>query len=191
MAKTRIGILLSGTGRTLVNILEHIHTGDLDAEIACVIADRNGVRGLDHARAAELPTHVTTGSDATFIILAEHAVDLVCLCGYLRLLTIPEHFAGRVLNIHPALLPKYGGKGFYGHHVHEAVLAAGETESGCTVHYCDDVYDRGAILLQKRVPVLTDDTAEMLADRVFAAECEAYPDAIRQWIAQSAGPEAK
>jgi phosphoribosylglycinamide formyltransferase 1 len=183
MATTRIGVVLSGTGRTLVNILEHIRTGKLNAEIACVVSDRDGVLGLDHARTAEIPTHLATDSESTFAILQEHDVDLVCLCGYLRLLKIPAAFAGRVLNIHPALLPKFGGKGFFGHHVHEAVLRAGESESGCTVHYCDDVYDRGSILLQERVPVLPDDTADSLADRVFAAECVAYPEAIRQWIA--------
>ena len=159
MAATRIGVVLSGTGRTLVNILEHIRDGKLDAEVVCVISDREGVRGV--------------GYD----------VELVCLCGYLRLLKIPDSHRRRVLNIHPALLPKFGGEGFYGHRVHDAVLAASESESGCTVHYCDNEYDRGAILLQKRVPVLEDDTADTLAARVFDAECVAYPEAIKIWAA--------
>lgn len=183
MAPTRLGILLSGTGRTLVNLLECIDAGELDAEIACVISDRSGVRGLDHGEEAGLPTYVAADSDATWRTLEAHDVDLVCLCGYLRLLKIPADQRRRVLNIHPALLPKFGGKGFYGHHVHEAVLAAGETESGCTVHYCDDEYDRGPIVAQKRVPVLPDDTPATLAARVFEAECLAYPEAIRSIIA--------
>jgi phosphoribosylglycinamide formyltransferase-1 len=183
MAATRIGVVLSGTGRTLVNILEHIRDGKLDAEVVCVISDREGVRGVDHARAAGLPTLLAPDSESTFTILQGYDVELVCLCGYLRLLKIPDSHRRRVLNIHPALLPKFGGEGFYGHRVHDAVLAAGESESGCTVHYCDDEYDRGAILLQKRVPVLEDDTADTLATRVFDAECVAYPEAIKIWAA--------
>ena len=179
MATTRLGIVLSGTGRTLVNILKHVAAGELDAEVVCVISDRDGVLGLQHGRDAGIPTFHAPDSDATWRILLTHDVDLVCLCGYLRLLKIPADRSRSVLNIHPALLPKFGGKGFSGHHVHQAVLAAGDPESGCTVHYCDDEYDRGSILLQKRVPVLPDDTSDSLAARVFEAECEAYPEAIR------------
>ncbi len=105
-------------------------------------------------------------------------VDLVVLAGYIKLLPIIPDFAGRVLNIHPALLPNHGGKGMYGEHVHNAVLAAGETESGCTVHLCDDEYDHGRILMQARVPVRADDTASTLSARVLAAEFELYPAAI-------------
>lgn len=180
--RTKIGVLLSGTGRTLVNLLEHVRAGKLDAEIVCVVSDREGVRGLDHAIEAGLPTLVTKDSSATFAFLDAHAVDLACLCGYLRLLRIPDRYAGRILNIHPSLLPKFGGKGFYGHRVHAAVLAAGETESGCTVHHCNAVYDQGDVLLQSKVPVLPGDDVDRLAARVFEAECEAYPRAIRQWI---------
>ena len=188
MTTARLGIVLSGTGRTLVNILKHIAAGELDAEVVCVISDRDGVRGLEHGREAGAKTFLATDSDATWKILRAHDVDLVCLCGYLRLLKIPKDRSRSVLNIHPALLPKFGGKGFYGHHVHEAVLAAGETESGCTVHYCDNEYDRGSILVQKRVPVLPDDTPDTLAARVFEAECVAYPEAIRSWITRTGSP---
>ena len=179
----RIGVLLSGTGRTLVNFLDCIRDGKLDAAVACVISDRPDVRGLQHATDAGIPTTVTRDTEAIFAFLDEQDVDLVCLCGYLRLLEIPERFAGRALNIHPSLLPKYGGQGFYGHHVHRAVLAAGEAETGCTVHLCDAEYDRGTILLQEKVPVLPGDGADDVAARVFAAECEAYPKAVRAWIA--------
>jgi folate-dependent phosphoribosylglycinamide formyltransferase PurN len=104
---------------------------------------------------------------------------LVCLAGFLQLLPVPEDFAGRVMNIHPALIPAFCGQGFYGHHVHEAALAYGVKVSGCTVHFADNVFDHGPIILQRAVPVLDGDTAETLAARVFDQECEAYPEAIR------------
>ena len=185
MNPIRIGILLSGTGRTLLNLLEQAKGGRLPAEIACVISDREGVKGLEHATAAELPSFVEPDSERTFSILRDHRVDLVCLAGYLRLLTIPEDFTGRVLNIHPALLPKFGGQGMYGNNVHKAVLESGDAESGCTVHYCNGEYDEGPILLRRRVPVESGDTVDTLAQRVFEAECEAYPEAIRNWIGTS------
>jgi len=184
----RLGVLLSGTGRTLVNLCARIAAGALAAEVVVVISDRPGVLGLQHARRAGLPAFVTRDARTTFDLLREHRVDLVLLAGYLRLLPIPADFAGRVLNIHPALLPKFGGKGMYGHRVHAAVLAAKEPESGCTVHFCDDQYDHGAILLQRRVPVFEDDDEDRLAARVFEAECEAYPAAIAAWAARRAAP---
>ena len=181
-ATTALGVLLSSTGRTLQNLLACIADGSLEVRIACVISDRPDVRGSAIAEDADLPHYVEADSERIFAKLRKHRVDLVCLCGYLRLLDIPADFAGRVLNIHPALLPKHGGKGYYGHHVHEAVLAAGDKESGCTVHYCNNEYDRGPTLLQRRVPVEPGDTADTLAARVFEAECEAYPEAIRTWM---------
>lgn len=184
-APVRLGVLLSGSGRTLQNLIDRIADGTLPAVIACVIADREQAYGLTRARAAGLPASVERDTEAIYATLRHHRVELLCLAGYLRLLPVAPDFAGRVLNIHPALLPKFGGKGFYGERVHRAVLAAGDNESGCTVHICDDHYDRGTILLRKRVPVLPDDTVETLAARVFAAECEAYPEAIRLWLRTS------
>lgn len=181
----RLGVLLSGSGRTLQNLIDRIGDGTLAAEIVVVIADRELAYGLTRARAAGLPTFVERDTEAIYATLRRHRVQLVCLAGYLRLLPVAADFAGRVLNIHPALLPRFGGKGFYGERVHRAVLAAGDTESGCTVHVCDDRYDRGSVLLQRRVPVLPDDSVETLAARVFAAECEAYPEAIRLWQRES------
>jgi phosphoribosylglycinamide formyltransferase-1 len=125
-------------------------------------------------------------SRAVFAEVERARADLVVLAGYLHLLPIPESWRGRVLNIHPALLPKFGGKGFYGERVHRAVLAAGERESGCTVHYVTDEYDSGPPLLQLRVPVLPDDTPETLAARVFEAEKRALPAAIRMHFATRA-----
>lgn len=180
----RLGVLLSGSGRTLQNLIDRIAAGRLDAGIACVIADRELAFGLRRAADAGLPHHCLQDPAAIWRTLRAHRTDLVCLCGWLRLLPIERDFAQRVLNIHPALLPRHGGLGMYGRRVHEAVLAAGDRESGCTVHVCTDEYDRGPVVVQQRVPVLPGDTPDALAARVFAAECEAYPEAIeRHWRA--------
>ena len=177
----RIGVLLSGGGRTLQNLLDRIDAGELYARVRCVISDREGVTGLERAANADVPHKVTRDTEEIYAFLREHDVELVCLCGYLRLLPIAEDFKGRVLNIHPALLPKHGGPGFYGDRVHRAVLEAGDAVSGCTVHYCDEVYDHGSVLMQAQVPVMPGDDVNALASRVFTAECETYPAAIRLW----------
>lgn len=184
MSGPRLGVLLSGSGRTLQNLLDRIAEGRLAAEVVCVVADRADAYGLHRAEAAGVPRTVSRDTDAVWTFLRQHRVDLVVLAGYLRLLPIPPDFEGRVLNIHPALLPAHGGKGMYGDRVHAAVLAAGDAESGCTVHLCDEVYDHGRVLLQQRVPVLPGDTVASLGARVFAAECEAYPRAIGEYWAR-------
>ena len=162
---------------------------DLDARIALVISSRPEVKGIDHAAELGLPVQVVPRKqhdsteafcDAVWALIRPAGIDLVCMAGFLSLLLIPDDFAGRVLNIHPALLPDFGGRGMYGRRVHEAVLAAGESQSGCTVHFADNQYDHGRIILQRSCPVLPDDTPETLAERVLAAECEAYPEAVRQ-----------
>jgi phosphoribosylglycinamide formyltransferase 1 len=184
----RLAVLLSGGGRTLQNLIDEIAAGRLDAKIEVVISSRPRVEGIERARRARIPTEVIEwrrfGNDEGFSaavteVIERREIDLVLNAGLLRRYLFPPQLEGRVLNIHPALLPKFGGQGMYGHHVHEAVLASGDAESGCTVHIADYEYDRGPILVQKRVPVLPHDTPESLADRVFAAECEAYPEAIR------------
>ena len=185
----RLGILLSGSGRTLQNLIDRIADGSLRAKIEVVIASDPKAFGLERARKAGIPEVVVARkpfkdaeaySRAVTETLERHPVDLILLAGFIHLYLFPPKWAGRVLNIHPALLPDFGGKGFYGHHVHEAVLKAGAKESGCTVHFADQRYDTGAIILQKRVPVLPGDTPDALAARVFEAECEAYPEAIRR-----------
>lgn len=184
----RLGVLISGGGTTLANFVQLINDGKLDAEIAIVVASRHKCGGI--ARAAELgvPCEVVARRDfevvedfsvAIFERLRERKVDLVLLAGFLSLIQIPDDFAGRVMNIHPALIPAFSGHGFYGRRVHEAVLQQGANVSGCTVHFADNQYDHGPIILQKVVPVLDDDTPETLAARVFQAECDAYPEAIR------------
>jgi len=185
----RLAVLLSGTGRTLQNLIDKISNGELAATIVLVISNKDDAYGLTRAEAAGIPTAIVTKKDfpgpafseRIFTLIRKSRADLVCMAGFLQLLHIPEDFTGRVLNIHPALLPDFGGQGMYGHHVHEAVLKSGAKESGCTVHIADNEYDRGTIFVQKRVPVLEGDTPETLAERVFAAECEAYPEAIKKW----------
>jgi len=180
-ARVKAGVLLSGSGRTLQNFLDRAARGWRVLDIRCVIADRDDAYGLERARSAGIPAHVARDPEQIYALLRRSGVELVLLAGYLRLLPIASDFAGAVMNIHPALLPAFGGKGFYGDRVHRAVLESGAKESGCTVHLCDAEYDHGPILVQKRVPVLPNDTPESLAARVFAAECEAYPAAIEEW----------
>lgn len=185
----RLAVLLSGGGTTLQNLLDQIADGRLAAEIAVVIASRADAFGLERARRAGAPAVVVARkqfadgrsfNDALHAALAARDVDLVVLAGFLSLFE-PRHFALRVLNVHPALIPAFCGPGFYGARVHRAVLAAGVKVSGCTVHFADAEYDHGPIILQAAVPVLEDDTAESLAARVHLAENELYPEAIRLW----------
>ena len=186
--KLRLGVLISGGGRTLLNLVDRIKRGELDAEVAVVISSLSKVKGVTRARDAGLPVVIIRKKDhpdveefSRLIVqaLESHGVQLACQAGWMCYWRLPERWMGRVMNIHPGLLPKFGGKGYYGHHVHEAVLAAGETESGCTVHFADNEYDAGPIILQRKVPVLPDDDADTLAARVFEQECIAYPEAIR------------
>ncbi|WP_240928138.1 phosphoribosylglycinamide formyltransferase [Thalassoroseus pseudoceratinae] len=184
----RLGVLISGGGTTLLNLLQHIESGALEAEVVSVLASRADCRGIERANAAGIPTDVIARkefdssesmSDALFASLRTSDVDLVILGGYLSRVTIPEDFRWRVLNIHPSLIPAFSGPGFYGHHVHDAALERGVKISGCTVHFADDQYDHGPIILQRPVAVLDDDTPDSLAARVFDAECKAFPEAIR------------
>ncbi len=188
----RLGILVSGGGTTLQNLAEAVSRGELPAEIACVISSNPNAGGIERARRLKLavsvlsPKTFSSGdafSSALADILRGAGCDLVCMAGFLCLWKIPPDFTGRVMNIHPALLPKFGGRGMHGRHVHEAVLAAGEPFSGCTVHYADNQYDHGPVILQRRCPVLPGDTPETLASRVFREECVAYPEAIRRHMA--------
>ena len=198
----RFGVLLSGAGRTLTNLLAVIGRGELDAEVVAVISSVAGVRGLDVARDAGIPATVVSRrtapgveaySRAVYDAFAPYDVDLIIMAGFLRRVLIFPGWEGRILNIHPALLPdaaEYAaGRGRYGERVHEAVLAHGDAVTGATVHVVTDVYDDGPPLLRVEVPVLPGDTPETLGTRVFMAECELYPEAIRQYLA--AHPELK
>jgi len=179
-APARLAVMLSGSGRTLANLIECIDAGRLNARIALVIASRE-CAGAEIARRRGVPTVVEVGDiPATKLgeLLAAYGARWVVLAGYLRRVAIPRGFENRVVNIHPALLPAFGGPGMYGLKVHQAVIDSGAEFSGCTVHLCDSEYDRGPIVLQERVPVEPGDTAEKLADRVFEAERAAYPRAL-------------
>ncbi|MHC5074267.1 MAG: phosphoribosylglycinamide formyltransferase [Planctomycetota bacterium] len=187
-AKTiRLGVLISGGGTTLVNINKSIEEGKLNAEIPIVISSRSTVKGVKRAKDAGLHVEIIRKKDFADIkqfskkieeALIEAKVDLVIQGGWLCLWEIPARYKSKVMNIHPALLPSFGGKGMWGHHVHEAVLNAGCKISGCTVHFCNNEYDSGPIIIQRTCPVKENDTPDTLAARVFEQECIAYPQAI-------------
>ncbi|MHC4200370.1 MAG: phosphoribosylglycinamide formyltransferase [Planctomycetota bacterium] len=184
----KIAVLLSGSGTTLENIFEHIERGELPVEVAVVVSSRADAYGIERAKKRGVPTHVfarkkfaslSEYTDAVFGAVCDSGAELVALAGFMVQIGIPEDFKGRILNVHPALLPSFGGKGMYGHFVHEAVLEHGCKVSGCTVHVVDEEYDRGPIVMQQCVEVADDDTPDTLAERVQAAEREIYPRAIR------------
>lgn len=184
----RLGVLISAGGTTMQNLIDRIADGRLSARIVQVVSSNADVQGVERARKAGLPVATVgpkeAGSREGFSRrIFEHCrqanADLVLMAGFLQLITIPDDFRGRVMNIHPALIPAFCGKGYYGHHVHEAVLEYGAKVTGCTVHFADNEYDHGPIILQKTVPVLDSDTPASLQDRVYTQECEAYPEAIR------------
>jgi formyltetrahydrofolate-dependent phosphoribosylglycinamide formyltransferase len=156
--------------------------------VRLVVASTPRARGLQFAEKASIPIQVVDRNDfgddesfseAVFEYCRDAGAELVVLGGFLKRLVVPDDFINHVVNIHPALMPAFCGKGYYGHHVHEAVLQYGAKISGCTVHFVDNEYDHGPVILQKSVAVLDDDTADTLAARVFETECEAYPEALR------------
>lgn len=187
--KLPVAVLISGRGRTLKNILDKIDAGELDVEVKIVIASSSHASGLQYAEKANIPIAsveranfetTTMFSKEVFRLCRKAHVKLVVLAGYLSLLEIPTDFTNAVVNIHPSLIPSFCGKGFYGRSVHEAALKKGVKVSGCTVHYVDNEYDAGPIILQKVVPVLEDDTTDTLSDRVlYDAEFVAYPEALQ------------
>jgi len=183
-----LAVLLSGSGRTLENVQQAILTGRLSARVVVVVSSKSAAYGLVRARqhgldAVAVPRRdypdLQAFNDAIHVVLARYPIDLVLLAGFLSLYQPPPALVGRVMNIHPALLPAFGGQGLYGDRVHRAVLESGVKLSGCTVHFADACYDHGPIILQAAVPVYDDDTLESLAARVFAAECVLYPQAIQ------------
>jgi phosphoribosylglycinamide formyltransferase-1 len=174
----KMAVLLSGSGRTLDNFHERIEDGSLHAEIKVVISNVKDVLGLQKAAKYGYPNFHATGNEAINAIIKEYDVNLICLAGYLKLYEPPPGLEKNVLNIHPALIPAFCGDGFYGIRVHRAVKAKGVTVSGCTVHFANNRYDEGPIVLQKCVELGFDDTPEEIAAKVFAAECLAFPEAI-------------
>jgi formyltetrahydrofolate-dependent phosphoribosylglycinamide formyltransferase len=186
--KLRLGVLFSGGGRTMVNIQQEIEAGRLNAEIVAVVSSLSNVRGVQLAQGMGLEPVIIRKKDNPDIeqfsariakVLDDAKVDLVVQAGWMCLWHIPAKYENRVMNIHPALLPAFGGQGMYGHHVHEAVVKTGCKVSGCTVHFCTNEYDAGPIIVQRTCAVKDGDDADTLADRVFEQECLAYPEAIQ------------
>jgi formyltetrahydrofolate-dependent phosphoribosylglycinamide formyltransferase len=188
MKPLRLAVLLSGEGTSLENLCERIDAGEVPARVVLVLSSRADAGGLRRAARRGIPAlavprkaypDLRAFNDALHAELAKHEVDLVLLLGFLSIFELRGRFAGRCLNVHPALIPAFCGRGMYGRRVHEAVLAAGVKVSGATVHFADDHYDTGPILLQEAVPVLADDTPDTLAARVQAVERRLVPEAIR------------
>ncbi|MFW6060228.1 MAG: phosphoribosylglycinamide formyltransferase [Phycisphaeraceae bacterium] len=184
----RLAVLISGAGSTMLNLAERIDAGTLSAEIGVVIASNDRAAGLARAEERGLPAFVVPRkaydspepfSEHIFDLVRDAGADLVCLAGFLSLIRIPDDYLHNVLNIHPALLPAFGGQGMYGRHVHEAVINTGCKVTGCTLHFADNEYDRGPILIQRTCPVHDDDTPESLAVRVAEQEAQAYPEGIQ------------
>jgi formyltetrahydrofolate-dependent phosphoribosylglycinamide formyltransferase len=183
-----IAVLLSGSGTSLENLLEHIESGDVPGRVEVVIASKERAFGLERARRRGIPAvavarkhhpEVAAFNDAIHAALDDFDVDLILLLGFLSPFETRSRFDGRVMNVHPALIPAFCGKGFYGHRVHEAVLESGVKVTGATVHFVDAEYDHGPIVLQEGVPVEEDDTPDTLAARVQAAERRLVPEAVR------------
>lgn len=191
----RIAILASGSGTNAQRLIEHFR-GHKKAEIALIGCDQPKAGVLLRAWDLGIPSYLFDGkalrSGDVLRELQGQRIDLVVLAGFMRLLPadLVSAFPQRIVNIHPALLPKFGGKGMYGHHVHEAVIAAGETESGITIHYVNERYDEGKHILQVKCPVLSNDTPESLAARVHALEHEHYPRMVEEILAPSHRPQA-
>ena len=183
-----LAILISGSGTTLQNIIDKINDNALNARIQVVVCNSPDAYGIKRAEQNSIPTaivqrkdHSQTETFSNTIIeeIEKYPVDLIILAGFLHLFKIPDSYAGKVMNIHPGLIPSFCGKGYYGHHVHKAAIDSGVKISGCTVHFVDNEYDRGPIIIQRTVHVDTDDTPDTLAQKVFKEECIAYPEAIR------------
>jgi len=183
-----IAVLLSGSGTTLQNLIDRRDAGELDIEIRCVIGSRADAYGLERARNHNIPAIAIPRRNfaehahynaAVWQEIRKYNVDLVVLAGYMLFLDVPADYVNRIMNVHPALIPCFCGHKMYGHHVHEAVLRYGVKVTGATVHFVDDQYDHGPIILQEAIPVLPDDTPDTLADRVQALERELYPRAIQ------------
>ena len=192
MKTVRLGVLISGSGTTLQNFIDCVKAGTLNAEIACVVSSSEKAYGLVRARENNIPSitisrknynTVEEFSKEIFSYLKSFSVDLVTLAGYLKLIRVPDRWLGKVLNIHPALVPSFCGEGWYGMKVHNAVIESGVKVTGCTVHFVDNIYDHGPIIIQKVVNVLDADTPEDVRKRVFEQEKIAYPEATNLFAA--------
>ena len=189
--KLALGVLASHGGTNLQAIIDSCLSGAIDAEVRVVISNNSRSMALERARKAGIPTAHLSGSthpdpdrldEAIAETLQRHGVQVVALAGYMKILgpRTLDAYRNRILNVHPALLPKFGGQGMYGERVHRAVLASGDSVSGVTVHLVDEEYDRGPVIAQAEVPVLHDDTPDTLAARVLEQEHLLYPETIQR-----------
>jgi phosphoribosylglycinamide formyltransferase 1 len=192
LAMEKVALFISGTGGNALNLLEACRAGRIPALPVLGVSSSARAAGVERLRAEGLPVAVVLRSTfpddgafsrACFREAEDAGAGLIALCGWLKKLELPPAWEGRVLNIHPGLLPEFGGPGMYGLNVHRAVLATGVAESGCTVHVVDNLYDHGRILAQARVPVLPGDTPEGLQKRVYEQEMALYPQALRAFLA--------
>ncbi len=186
--KLPVAVFLSGSGRTLANLIEYRDHHGLPIDLRLVISSRSNARGVKISQEAGIETLIIRRNDypdpngysaAMFAPLGKRKIEYVVMAGFLQHVLIPKAFENRVLNIHPSLLPAFGGQGMYGSRVHAAAIERGVKITGCTVHYVDNEYDHGPIVHQRACPVLADDTPDTLAARVFEQECLALPEAIR------------
>ncbi len=186
--RQKVAVLISGGGTTLKNLIDRVKSSELPMEIALVISSKASAAGLTFAKDACIPSLVVRPKDcdgpkayrdAIFTPIRQFGADFVVMGGFLHHLLIPPDFQNRVVNIHPSLIPAFSGHGYYGLKVHQAAIDYGVKISGCTVHFVDDHYDHGPVILQRSCPVLDDDTAESLQRRVFALECDALPEVLR------------
>jgi len=189
--KTKIAVMASGNGTNLQALIDHCKTGDIPAEIAFVVSNKKYANALELAKKENIRSAVfepekfstrTLMCSKMAKTFKENNIDLVCLAGYMLRIEpcLVRSFSHRILNIHPALLPKFGGKGMYGRRVHEAVIRSGEKESGCTVHLVDEIYDHGAVVAQAKVKVDSNDTADSLAQKIHAKEHQLYPAVVKK-----------
>lgn len=188
----RLVVFASGSGTNMQAIIDKIEAGEIQAEIVGLIVNKPKIKSIERAKNNSIPVSVITEKDEESYSkkltqkLDEWNPDLIVLAGFLKKIpnSIIKKYKNKIINIHPALLPKYGGKGFYGLNVHKAVLESGDKESGCTVHFVNEEYDKGPIISQARVPVHSNDTPEILAERVLRAEHKLLPSVIKKLINQ-------
>ena len=190
----RIAFFISGTGGNALNLLRACRDGCVPADPALAISSSSKALGVERLRSERLPVDIILRSafdddeafsTACFASVEAAKIDVICLCGWLKRLVIPSSWEGRILNIHPSLLPQFGGAGMYGMHVHRAVLEAGESVSGCTVHLVDNQFDHGRILAQAQVPVMPDDSPEGLQKRIYEQEMRLYPQALADYLSRA------
>ncbi|MEA3467799.1 MAG: formyltransferase family protein [Thermodesulfobacteriota bacterium] len=176
----KMAVLLSGSGRTLDNFHDRIKEGSLQAEVQVVISNVADALGLSKAEKYGYPAFHATSNDEINSILKDYDIDIITLAGYLKLYQAPSNLSNAVINIHPSLIPAFCGDGFYGSRVHKAVKKRGCMVTGCTVHFANEVYDEGPIIHQQSVSLEYSDSPDDIATKVFAAECEAFPEAINR-----------